>query len=257
MSIEFMNNVWKLNLEPSVKFVFITLADCCDHQGQCFPSIRFISERTGYSESTVHRAISDLEEKEYLKKEKQVRKNGSDSTNKYTIINTYTPPTMTPTTPTMTPPGSQDETPYNHHLDPSSDPKTKKTNKKEKTHASRGVLEKLFESLYIDYPLKKSRQKALEAFIKINPDESMVEIMRSALRLQMRERAMLMEKGLFAPNYKHLATWLNQRCWLDEIYDPNTEQKIAKNERLARMQREITEEQQRREGKLNGTSYRA
>lgn len=141
MSIEYMNLVWKSNLEiePSDKFILLTLANCCDHEGSCFPSIFYLSQMTGYSESTVHRSLNRLTKLEIIKKDNQIRKNGSATSNKYWILihiealmaesNTVT---MTPPPVTMTPPPCHHDTPYIHHLDPSIETKQKEKLKKEK-----------------------------------------------------------------------------------------------------------------------------
>lgn len=244
MSIEYMNNAWKLKLEPSVKFIFITLADCCDHQGQCFPSIRFISQRTGFSESTVHRAISDLEEMGFLKREKQVRKNGSDSTNKYTIINACPPPTVTPTPPTVTPPGSHHDTPYNHHLDPSSIKNKKTKTKKEKIDVAIAPCESendvLFEKLYEDYPKegRKSHTEAKAVFSKVDLSKDTPDKISSSLEAQKREKELHAQYGLFRPRFKDIASWIRKKRWLDPVL---TEQEIRK----------LAQDQARMSGKIN------
>lgn len=62
-----MTWAWENGPEDPVSMsVLVKLADNADHQGCCFPSMREISERTRYSESTVRRSLNDLEKGGWL-----------------------------------------------------------------------------------------------------------------------------------------------------------------------------------------------
>lgn len=74
----------------------------------------------------------------------------------------------------------------------------------------------LFERWYEAYPVKKSRQKAVEAFNKIDPDEELVEQMLQALDNQKAEANWKRNAGHFVPEWPHPATWLNSERWKDE-----------------------------------------
>lgn len=77
-----------------------------------------------------------------------------------------------------------------------------------------------FEEFWDCYPAegKKSKQKALAAFKKINPDASILATMLNALEAQKAERDAMTINGVsFIPSWKHATTWLNGHCWEDEV----------------------------------------
>ena len=55
-------------------------------KGTCWPAIGTIARDLGLSRSTVKRALKDLEEKGYLKREIRHRENGGFTSNRYTIL---------------------------------------------------------------------------------------------------------------------------------------------------------------------------
>lgn len=61
MSTVVMTKCWPLQMPPTRKAVLISLADNANDQGECWPSIPTICERTCFSERAVHRAIRELE----------------------------------------------------------------------------------------------------------------------------------------------------------------------------------------------------
>lgn len=86
MSIEIMNLCWNLELESSVaKFVLISLADNANHEGACYPSIKYIARRTSCSERTVHRALGYLESIGLIKKSQRRTEHNRCMSNYYTI----------------------------------------------------------------------------------------------------------------------------------------------------------------------------
>jgi hypothetical protein len=70
--------------------------------------------------------------------------------------------------------------------------------------------QRLFDCWYEHYPNKAGRQKAVEAWAKINPDPATVKAMAEGLKRWKESRDW---KTLGA--IKHPATWLNQRNWED------------------------------------------
>lgn len=61
MSTSVMTACWPLQMPPTPKAVLISLADNANDQGECWPSIPKICERTCFSERAVHGAIKWLE----------------------------------------------------------------------------------------------------------------------------------------------------------------------------------------------------
>ena len=67
------------------KAVYMYLKDRSNAAGECWPGINTIARELNLSRSTVKRAISDLTEHGYLKKEPRFRENGSSSSNLYLV----------------------------------------------------------------------------------------------------------------------------------------------------------------------------
>lgn len=62
MSIALMTAAWRLrDLSPTQKLVLLSLADNANDQGECYPSMKQISERTGLTDRAVRAAIRSLE----------------------------------------------------------------------------------------------------------------------------------------------------------------------------------------------------
>lgn len=61
MSNEITRAIWKNHsIPPTCKFVLVSLGDQANTVGQCWPSVRYTAERTGYSERTVQSSIAWL-----------------------------------------------------------------------------------------------------------------------------------------------------------------------------------------------------
>lgn len=68
-------------------FVYLYLCDrACKDESSCFPLIKTIGRDLNISESTVKRAIRELEKREYIDKENRFRKNGGKTSNIYYIL---------------------------------------------------------------------------------------------------------------------------------------------------------------------------
>jgi hypothetical protein len=74
-----------------------------------------------------------------------------------------------------------------------------------------------FEKFWLLYPEKKSRERALEAFKHINPDEHLLRTLLQALDQQIKARRAKEVAGEWVPPWKYPANWLAQKCWEDEI----------------------------------------
>lgn len=72
-----------------------------------------------------------------------------------------------------------------------------------------------FETLWEAYPRKVNKERALKAFIRINPDDALLQTMLDALAEQ-KEMDQWQDEQ-FVP---HLDTWLNDQRWEDEIEKP-------------------------------------
>ncbi len=74
-----------------------------------------------------------------------------------------------------------------------------------------------FDDWYSTYPLKVGRGQAEKAFAKLSPDPDLLAKMISAVEMQKADRERKKRLGEFVPEWKHPSTWLNGKCWEDEI----------------------------------------
>lgn len=65
--------------------IYLYLWDRADKEGRSFPSLKRTAQDLSLSVSTVRRAVEDLVNSGYIKKEERVRENGGRSSNLYTI----------------------------------------------------------------------------------------------------------------------------------------------------------------------------
>ena len=71
----------------------------------------------------------------------------------------------------------------------------------------------LFDAFWSAYPKKKSKEAARKAFIRIKPDEELLQTMLTALEAQKNSTDWTKDNGQFIP---YPATWLNGHRWEDE-----------------------------------------
>lgn len=78
-------------------------------------------------------------------------------------------------------------------------------------------LEQKFEKFWLIYPLRQNKQKAWEAFQKLNPDTDLFEQIISALQNQVTHYQQLEQSGHWVPHWKYPANWIEQQCWQEEL----------------------------------------
>ena len=76
--------------------------------------------------------------------------------------------------------------------------------------------EQSFARWYLAYPNKKAKGEARARWGKLDPDDALTERMIAAIQDQIRERAWKKVAGIWMPEWKLPATWLNKECWEDE-----------------------------------------
>jgi len=76
--------------------------------------------------------------------------------------------------------------------------------------------ELLFNEFWKLYPRKESKQQAKKAWMKLNSDQDLFNLIANALEYRSQTKEWLAEGGRYIP---HPATWLNGRRWEDEL-DP-------------------------------------
>jgi len=102
MSISCMNWAWQIQLPPTEKLVLMSLADNADDLGQCYPSMKYIAKRCCVSKRTGQRILKILKQKELVSSQYRNRKDGSNTSNIYTLNigstrgDSFTPPLHLP-----------------------------------------------------------------------------------------------------------------------------------------------------------------
>lgn len=91
---------------------------------------------------------------------------------------------------------------------------TYKDNKDNKDNIARS-----FDQFYSAYPRKAGKKHALKAFARLKPDDALLSLMLSAIEKQKQARAEKERRGIWVPELKHPATWINGGCWEDEVED--------------------------------------
>jgi DNA-binding MarR family transcriptional regulator len=77
--------VYKLDLPHRAVAVYMYLRDRADKNGVCFPAVPTIAGDLSLSESTVRRAINDLEKSKLIRREIRTRDNGSQTSNLFIV----------------------------------------------------------------------------------------------------------------------------------------------------------------------------
>ena len=76
-------NLYKEDLPPRAKTLYMYLTDRTDKNGECWPAIKTISRDTSMSVSTVKRALADLISSGLIEKQNAFRDNGGQTSNRY------------------------------------------------------------------------------------------------------------------------------------------------------------------------------
>jgi DNA-binding transcriptional ArsR family regulator len=85
MSVPATNWAWLLDLPPEPKFTMVALADRADEEGICWPSVRWLVKKTGFSERTVRGHLAKFREDRLLETVKRSREDGGQSSNEYRL----------------------------------------------------------------------------------------------------------------------------------------------------------------------------
>nr|DAL36429.1 MAG TPA_asm: helix-turn-helix domain protein [Caudoviricetes sp.] len=93
MSVRALGWAWKQDLLPREKLILLALADAAsDETWRCWPSHRHLAEKTGYSVSTVKRALAELEASGRIVRRGRVRASGARSSDVYLLRLADAPP---------------------------------------------------------------------------------------------------------------------------------------------------------------------
>ena len=75
-------------------------------------------------------------------------------------------------------------------------------------------IDTMFDEFWKEYPNKKAKAKAVQSFMKINPDQELFKEIMAGLEKAKQSSQWKKDGGQFIP---HPTTWLNQERWNDEI----------------------------------------
>ena len=72
-------------LTHRARAVYMYLRDRADADGKCWPGVKRIASDLHLSRRTAQRALTDLEQAGYIRRDERFRENGSRTSNLYTI----------------------------------------------------------------------------------------------------------------------------------------------------------------------------
>ena len=81
--MDYINSIYASGLKMRAKMVYMYLKSRSDREGKCFPSIPTIAKELEISQSTVKRALRELESSGYIKKVARYRENKGNTSNMY------------------------------------------------------------------------------------------------------------------------------------------------------------------------------
>lgn len=203
MSFKAVNWAWEQrNLSVHAKMVLLALANRHNPDTGCFPSLTKIGEDVGCSRSTVIRCLELLQQRGLISAEKEFRQNGSQTSNRYVFGFEVGGSTLTP-------PQCHTDTP------PVSERHPHKQVRNKQLSLTKDIIEQTFEDLWKRYPVKKGKGAALISFGKACAKHDM-QFLSDRLGAYISS-----VEGRDKKYIPHLATWLNQGRWDDELDTPD------------------------------------
>jgi hypothetical protein len=224
MSIAVMRVCWSLQVPPTSKAVLISLADNANDQGECWPSIPTICERTCFSERAVHGAIKWLEDAGVLKAD---RSNGRKT--RYVVVpDDFKPPQELhhrskcaaasnagkPPQEMQEPPQMQQSPPQemrSNYQEPSITPKKSNSQRR----SSVDTTGTRFDEFWSVYPVKTEKRQCAAKWIAEALDAHVDLILADIAAKSDKDRRWL--EG-YIPN---ALTYLNQERWNDPVQPAN------------------------------------
>lgn len=211
-------------MHPFQQTIFMWLCHHANLEGVCWPSLETLAEECGISRGGIIAHLKKLEKIGYIIKTGRIGEDGGYQSNQYTVVvlagerdngklkgSTLDEPGVvhdvnSPSTPDELPLVHQMYSNYIHtELNPT------------ELNQTICATNTFFDQFWAVYPIHKSKQAALKAFLKIKPDEALIKTMLSALESQKKEREIKEQNKQFVPEWKHPSTWLNGRCWEDAV----------------------------------------
>lgn len=91
MSLKQSQWAWNLPIKPGPKFVLLALADFANDQGECYPSLKRLQKKCGFSRSTLIVHLNWLRKNNLIAVRNQHDKNGYRRQNFYQINSSLSP----------------------------------------------------------------------------------------------------------------------------------------------------------------------
>lgn len=218
-------------LTPNAKLLYAEVTALCNMNGRCTASNQYFADLYGVSIRSIQQWISKLVELGYLSSE-ITYKAGTKEIESRVLFLPSVPGEEIITTPRKKLHDPHEEnfiennnpTDSNNIYNPDisslrsdiSVPLEKDKPKKAKKEVSPDLLAQ-FEKWYRYYPLKKSKQPALEKFVKILQNkEATVDELMWGVQCYAEEINLKQTESRYI---KHPTTWLNQKCWQDDYED--------------------------------------
>lgn len=219
MSVKFLNWAFQLEgLNPTQKVILIALADNADDEGHCFPSMATLCRKTGLSaKNTIRNNLKILIEKGYLSVNERVRSNGSKTSNNYTLGGSKFEGGVVQN---LRGGGSSREGGVGilngGAIEPPSEPPI---------NIKENILEEEFKEVRKAYKsIGKStdnignNKSALKTFTKLLSKKI---VTKETILESFKSYDLILSNKDFAPQKKHLSTYLNNDCWND--YETSSE----------------------------------
>lgn len=176
-------------------------------------------------------AVSELEEAGYIRRQQRHDENGKFAGNEYVIYEsplTENPSTGKPLT--ENPPQLNTKSiNYLNNNPPYNPPQGGRPRRqKQEAKSAPDWLPERFAAFWSSYPRGEGKQKAIQAWDRLQPDDNLLRNMALGLMRQLQSPDW--QRGIGIP---HASTWLNQRRWEDEVKDlPSQQSGWAKDEEV-------------------------
>ena len=218
-------------IPANAKLLYGEVSSLVRAYGYCFASNQYFSQVYGWSPDSVSRLLKALEKRGYIKRELEKDKSGQVVRRKIYLsvsIPRIQPPDNFADTPRQKSREGTDKKVGDTNLSNTSnnppnppegdgEPKGKK-NSRQRSKAQAETLPVRFDGFWLFYrqhvpPDRNAgnRQKAIRAWDKLAPDDTLASIMAASLAKQVKTEAW--KSGIGVP---HASTWLNNRGWEDD-----------------------------------------
>jgi hypothetical protein len=204
------------DIQASDKVLFSVIRDYLSDNGTGFPGIRTLSQNTGLSLSTVVESIRRLEAKKILK----VKRQGKGQSNHYSMSKSaLKSSTVNKKKRTENQNGQENKA---HRKPNTSVPKIsteahRKSEHKEKERSKEKYTQQ-FEQARKIYPgTKRGCETEFANFEKHKDWKKVLPLLKPAIEKQIEWRRESKAANIWVPKWKNFQTWINNRCWEDEI----------------------------------------